>query len=704
MAALQSIRNKGGILVSTVIGIALVAFIVDPSILGNPSPSRNKVGEIAGKSIDVQEYQQLVTQNENMIKLMNGLNNLTEDQQRMVRENTWQQKVTEIVMGQEYEALGLGLSEDEMYDLLLGENMNPTIKQMFTNQETGEIDKNKAREIVQNILNGGFGAEQKAIWLNMEQQISTARLLSKYNHLLAKGLYIPDALVQDRISTKSMDISFIVKNYNTISDSTIKVSTSEIKDYYHAHEPLFQQTAESRQIVYVNFDITASSEDIKETEEWVSSLKEEFATAPNILEYANLSSEKKFEPQYYKKGELDPELDQFAFSNGDTTVYGPYLKDNAYHIARVADKKMLPDSIRIRQIVIAANGNSKIKQLADSVAEAIRNGANFETMARKYSVAENAVNGGDLGWVKMTDLPKPLNEMLFSANKGFVEVLPLQNGQAYNIIQVSDRGALVEKVQLGIIAKEITASQQTINKIYNDARTFANNLETLDDFNAAVTAQKQQRRIAYLGKNDKTIPGIDNARELIRQAYLAEKPGYVLMTNDKSPIFENGEKFTIAVLTSIKKEGLAPLKGEVANNIKRELIRKKKGEIIAKDLEKAIASSESLLSVAQKVQAEVVDASEISFTSFQIPGGGIEPKVIAETVILDEGKISKPIIGNQGVYVVVVNTKNTITTTPEQLAELKKGLSQTTLYRINYQTVPSLVKKAGVVDTRYKFY
>jgi len=704
MAALQSIRNKGGILVSTVIGIALVAFIVDPSILGNPSPSRNKVGEIAGKSIDVQEYQQLVTQNENMIKLMNGLNNLTEDQQRMVRENTWQQKVTEIVMGQEYEALGLGLSEDEMYDLLLGENMNPTIKQMFTNQETGEIDKNKAREIVQNILNGGFGAEQKAIWLNMEQQISTARLLSKYNHLLAKGLYIPDALVQDRISTKSMDISFIVKNYNTISDSTIKVSTSEIKDYYHAHEPLFQQTAESRQIVYVNFDITASSEDIKETEEWVSSLKEEFATAPNVLEYANLSSEKKFEPQYYKKGELDPELDQFAFSNGDTTVYGPYLKDNAYHIARVADKKMLPDSIRIRQIVIAANGNSKIKQLADSVAEAIRNGANFETMARKYSVAENAVNGGDLGWVKMTDLPKPLNEMLFSANKGFVEVLPLQNGQAYNIIQVSDRGALVEKVQLGIIAKEITASQQTINKIYNDARTFANNLETLDDFNAAVTAQKQQRRIAYLGKNDKTIPGIDNARELIRQAYLAEKPGYVLMTNDKSPIFENGEKFTIAVLTSIKKEGLAPLKGEVANNITRELIRKKKGEIIAKDLEKAIASSESLLSVAQKVQAEVVDASEISFTSFQIPGGGIEPKVIAETVILDEGKISKPIIGNQGVYVVVVNTKNTITTTPEQLAELKKGLSQTTLYRINYQTVPSLVKKAGVVDTRYKFY
>lgn len=707
MATLQNIRNKGGILVSIVIGLALLAFIIGDALSSGSSilnHSRNKVGEIAGESINIQEFQQLITQNENMIKLMNGLPSLTEDQQRMVRENTWQQKVTEIIMGKEYEALGLGLSEDEMYDLLLGENMNPTIKQLFTDPNTGEVNKEQAREVVQNILDNKFGLEQKTIWLNMEEQIGTARRLSKYNTLLAKGLYVPDAIVKDFVdnTATTVDISFIVKSYNTVSDSTIKVTPSEIKDYYHSHEQFFQQP-ESRQIAYVNFDITASSEDIKETEEWVNSLKDEFATTTNVIEFANLSSEKKFEPQYYKKGELDKELEEFAFSSKGNEVFGPYLKDNAYNIARVADRRMLPDSIRLRQIVIAANGTPATVKLVDSLANSLRQGADFETMARKYSVDQNtAVNGGDIGWILMKDMPKPLNDTLFFAKKNDVKVFPAQNG--FYIFQITDKAKPEEKIQLGIIAKEITPSQQTINKIYNDARTFANNLNTVEEFNAAVTAQNQTRRIANLGKNDKTIPGIENARDLVREAYTTTEPGYVLLTKEKSPIFESGEKFTIAVLTDIKEEGLAPLNNEVASTIRRELIRKKKGEIIAKELEKAISGSESLLSVAQKANAEVIDASEISFNSFQIPGGGIEPKVISEAVVLDEGKISEPIIGNQGVYVVVVNTKTVNTITPEQIVAAKQNAEQTNMYRVNYQTLPSLIKKAGVVDSRYKFY
>lgn len=707
MATLQNIRNKGGILVSIVIGLALVAFIIGDALSSGSSilnHSRNKVGEIAGESIDIQEFQQLITQNENMIKLMNGLPSLTEDQQRMVRENTWQQKVTEIIMGKEYEALGLGLSEDEMYDLLLGENMNPAIKQLFTDPNTGEVNKEQAREVVQNILDNKFGLEQKAIWLNMEEQIGTARRLSKYNALLAKGLYIPDAVTEDFVdnTATTVDISFIVKSYNTVSDSTIQVTSSEIKDYYHSHEQLFQQS-ESRQIAYVNFDITASSEDIKETEEWVNSLKDEFAMTTNVIEFANLTSEKRFEPQYYKKGELDKDLEEFAFSSKGNEVFGPYLKDNAYNIARVADRRMLPDSIRLRQIVIAANGTSATVKLVDSLTNSLRQGADFETMARKYSVDQNtAVNGGDIGWILMKDMPKPLNDTLFFAKKNDVKVFPAQNG--FYIFQITDKATPEEKIQLGIIAKEITPSQQTINKIYNDARTFANNLNTVEDFNAAVTAQNQTRRIANLGKNDKTIPGIENARDLVREAYMTTKPGYVLLTKEKSPIFESGEKFTIAVLTDIKEEGLAPLNNEVASTIRRELIRKKKGEIIAKELEKAISGSESLLSVAQKANAEVIDASEISFNSFQIPGGGIEPKVISEAVVLDEGKISEPIIGNQGVYVVVVNTKTVNTITPEQIVAAKQNAEQTNMYRVNYQTLPSLIKKAGVVDSRYKFY
>ena len=223
------------------------------------------------------------------------------------------------------------------------------------------------------------------------------------------------------------------------------------------------------------------------------------------------------------------------------------------------------------------------------------------------------------------------------------------------------------------------------------------------DFEAALTANNQTKRIANLAKNAHQIPGLDNAREIIREAYLADKAGNILMTKEKSPIFEAGDKFTVAVLTGIQEEGIAPL-NSVSAAIRNELIRKKKGEIIAKELESAIAGSESLLSVAQKANAQVMDATDVSFSSFQIPGAGIEPVLNAEVVTMNENEISKPIIGNQGVYVVVVNSKTVDTVTPEQIEMAKRSIEQNTIYYRFRQLLPALVKKAGVVDTRYKFY
>ena len=293
------------------------------------------------------------------------------------------------------------------------------------------------------------------------------------------------------------------------------------------------------------------------------------------------------------------------------------------------------------------------------------------------------------------------SDSAFIAKKNEVKITRTNYG--FHVLQVTDRSTPVEKVLVGIIAKEITPSQQTINKIYNDARTFANNTSTLADFDAAVTANNQTKRIANLSKNDATIPGIESAREIIRQAYLADKPGYVLVDKEKSPIFETGDKFTVAVLTSVQEEGIAPL-NSVAPMIRTELIRKKKGEIISKELESAIAGSESLLSVAQKANAQVMDATDVSFSSFQIPGAGIEPKLISEVILMKENQISKPIIGNQGVYVVVVNSRTAETVTPEQIAAAKNSLQQTNMTKIYYQTLPALIKKAGVIDSRYKFY
>lgn len=214
----------------------------------------------------------------------------------------------------------------------------------------------------------------------MEEQVNTARKQEKYNTLLAKSLFVTDAQAKElaESAATTADISFIMKSYNTVSDSAVKVTSSEIKDYYNSHKYLFEQE-EARQIAYVNFDITASAEDIKETEDWVNDLKPEFAEAKNVLEFANLSSEKRFQPKYYKKGELDnEELDEFLFTEKSNDVFGPYLKDNAYNIVRVADRRVLPDSVRARHILIASNDITQSQKLADSLAGLIRKGGDFD--------------------------------------------------------------------------------------------------------------------------------------------------------------------------------------------------------------------------------------------------------------------------------------------------------------------------------------
>ena len=707
MATLQKIRNRGGVLVSIVIGLALVAFIVGDALSSGASlinRSRNEVGEVGGESIGIQEYQQKIMKNEDFIKSMNGLSALTDEQQRMIRENTWNQIVSEIILNKEYEKLGLDVSGDELYDFLLGSNMNPAVSQLFADPNTGQVDKERARLIIKQLIEAPAGTPQKEYWLNMEEQVNTARKQEKYNTLLAKSLFVTDAQAKElaESAATTADISFIMKSYNTVSDSAVKVTANEIKDYYNSHKYLFEQE-EARQIAYVNFDITASAEDIKETEDWVNDLKPEFAEAKNVLEFANLSSEKRFQPKYYKKGELDnEELDEFLFTEKSNAVFGPYLKDNAYNIVRVAHRRVLPDSVRARHILIASNNMTQSEKLADSLAGLIRKGGDFDALARQYSADQNtSVNGGDFGWFTQDQMLQPIADSAFFSNKNEVKVV--RSNYGFHVLQVTDRSKPVEKVQIGIIAKEITPSQQTINKIYNDARTFTNNINTVEDFEAALTANNQTKRIANLGKNDYQIAGIDNAREIIREAYMTEKPGYILTTKEKSPIFEAGDKFSVVVLTGIQEEGIAPL-NSVSAAIRAELIRKKKGEIIAKELTNAISGSESLLSVAQKANAEVMDATDVSFSSFQVPGVGIEPVLTAEVVTMKENEISKPIIGNQGVYVVVVNSKTVETVTPEQSEAAKRSIEPTNLSTKFRLILPALVKNAGVVDTRYKFY
>lgn len=693
-------------LISIIIGLALAAFIIGDALSSGPSvfnSERNQVGEIAGESVSIMDYQDMVSQQEELIKSMNGLSALNEEQQTMLRNNIWQQLVMTKLMDAEYEEIGLCISSEELYDIMLGDNMSPAIRQLFADPTTGIVDKERARAIVSQILESPDQG-QKAYWLNMEKEIGENRKLTKYHDLVGKALFITDEQAKEYAegNASKADISYIVKNYNTIDDSTISISNREIQEYYKNNQARFQQE-ESRRITYVNFDIDPSGEDYAETQKAVAELVDEFAASNEPMEFVNLTSERKADPTYYKKSELaNDSVADYLFAHRDK-VYGPYLENNAYKISRIGDVKMLPDSVRARHILIAPQNNNyaQAKAVADSLANLLRKGGNFEQLARANSTDQNsAVNGGDLGWFNQRTMVQPFSDTVFFAKKNEIKVVVTQFGA--HVVQVTDRAKPVEKVQVATIEKEITPSNKTTNKIYNDARHFASRIKNAEDFNKQVDEQGLTKRMATVNKNDKTIAGMDNARDMIRQIYLAEEPG-VVKTTDESIIFTNGNKYTIAVLTQIDEEGTTPVQ-QVAATIKRILMQQKKAELLKKELASMIDGSGSLLSVAQKAGVDVKEATEVSFNSFQIPGAGIEPKVIAVAASTEQGKLSMPIEGNQGVYVLMVNSRTHEEVTPEMVQEARENLTQMNTYRANYQAVQAIIKHGEVKDRRYKFY
>ncbi len=706
MAALQTIRDRGGLLISIVIGLALAAFIIGDALSSGSSvfnSERNQAGEIAGESVSIMDYQNMVNQQEELIKAMNGLSALNEEQQTMLRNNIWQQLVMTKLMDAEYEEIGLGVSSEELYDIMLGDNMSPSIRQLFADPTTGTVDKERARTIVSQILESPDQG-QKAYWLNMEKEIGENRKLTKYHDLVGKALFITDEQATENAAgnISKADISYIVKNYNTIDDSTISISNKEIETYYQENQARFQQE-ESRRIAYVNFDIDPSGEDYAETEKAVAELVDEFAASDEPMEFVNLTSDRKADLAYYKKSELgNDSVANYLFAHKNR-VYGPYLENNAYKISRVGSVKMLPDSVRARHILIAPQNNNyaQAKAVADSLANLLKKGANFEQLARANSTDQNsAVNGGDLGWFNQRTMVQPFSDTVFFAKRNEIKVVVTQFGA--HVVQVTQRAKPVEKIQVATIEKEITPSNKTTNKIYNDARHFASQIANAEDFNKQAEEQGLTKRIATVNKNDKTIAGMDNARDMIRQIYLAEEPGLV-KTTDESIIFTNGNKYTVAILTQIDEEGTTPIR-QVSATIKRILMQQKKAELLKKELAGLMSGSESLLSVAQKAGVDVKEAAEVSFNSFQIPGAGIEPRVIAAASVTEQGKLSMPIEGNQGVYVLMVNSRTNEEVTPEMVQEARTNMTQMNLYRANYQAVQAIIKHGEVKDQRYKFY
>lgn len=705
MATLQKIRNRGGILVAIIIGLALVAFILGDMLNTGSTlmrPNQMEVAEINGESIQYPDFQKRIEELSEVYKMNMGVSQLDENAWTQIREQAWQAVLQQLVMGDVYSELGVDVSSEELFDLIQGANPHRIVQQLFRNPNTGAFDKDFAISFLKSLQTNAT-AQQKAYWLYVEEQIKSEKIQEKYNSLISKGLYVTASEATSSLAEKNRKVNFqyIPLNYASVADSSVAVSDKELRAYYAAHEKDYKQE-KNRRIEYITYEVKASEADDTDAKRWIDDIKTEFANSQDNAQFVNVNSDVRFDDLFVKKDELPTDLGEFAFNGTVGEVFGPYKEVESYKLAKIDAFKMLPDSVQASHILIKPEtvGSPALAQaLADSLKTLLDNGANFAELARKYSEDPGSgANGGELGWFGRNMMVKPFEDAAFNGEINKVTQAVTQFG--IHLIKPTKKGKETKQVRLAVVERKVTPSTQTYQNFYTQASKFASENQDYESFKKAVAEQQISKKVANLKETDREVNGLEYSRTLIRAAYQAEV-GDILVNNEGSSIFEFGNNFIIAALVSATDEGTSPFE-EVKPRIELAVRKDKKADMLIAKAKEAVAAGSDFEAIAQKLESSVKDAANISFTSYSIPEMGMEPAVIGTVVSLGQDKISAPVKGNSGVYLLKVvsvseGTDNDVTGEQTRLA-------QSLGYRVNYQSFEAQKKVAEIEDKRSKFY
>lgn len=661
MAAIGSIR-KHSVLLIVVVGIAMAAFILGDFMKGSPRRS-NVVGEINGEKITYPEFSQKVEENLEVEKRNKNKENLTAVESYGVRQRTWNSIVKESILGQEYEEIGISISIEELSDLIYGKNPHQFIRQNFVSQETGVFDPGMVRRFMQNL--DKMDQTQLAQWESFKKAIIIDRSESKYKKLFENSYFIPEPFAKKlyKENNTNAQIRIAVKNYSQISDSSITYNNKDIEDYYEKNKDKFKQE-ESRDIDYVVFDIKASEKDHAKIKEDFDETYSDFQNTENVNSFVNATSDNRYDSTYYKEEALPIGIAEKIKNEDRGTFVAPYIDNNAYHMAKLIDFQYRPDSMKATHILISHQGafrttqtrtKDEAKVLADSLVKVLkRNSSKIESLAKEFSEDGSVKeNNGDLGWFADQDMVGPFNQACLDGKVGDIALAETIFG--YHIIKITGKQKASKKYRVAIINREIEPSSKTYQDVYVEASKFAGENTTAEAFQNAVVEQGLNKRSATnLSQMSNNIAGINSPREIIRWAY---KDG--VEEGNISRIFDMDGSYIIAIVTKTKDKGAKKLE-DVEKIVTRSVIENKKAELI-KDMI-ATSTGKNINEIAADLQTNVDTVENIRFGSANLIGFGREPKVIGEIFSIEKSKLSKPIQGNRGVYMVIVDE---ITEAPE---------------------------------------
>ena len=711
MAVIGTIRKRSGLLIF-LIGLSIVGFLIMDATNSQGSllkGRKDSVGKVNGEKIAYTEFSKKNEENlKNAEDQMRG-QPMGDDQRNYVRAQTWTEMVNDIIFKNVYDKLGINVTGAEMAELATGENASQYIKndQQFKNPQTGQFDPAQVRLYLTRLDQDPEGVEPGTVrrqWLKFETLLKQNQFQSKYTNLITKGLYAPTWMAEMTYNDQNRfaDFKYVLLPYVDVNDADVKVSDDDIKKYIADHSAKYKIEDETRKLQYVTFDIIPSSADSSRTINSLEEKREEFAKEEKAADdsvFVKLYSETPFDEVYYDKDKLFSPVKDSFFTRQVKSIIGPYIDGKSAKLAKISDRKMISDSVHVREIVLSFAGvtsqevaNVKFKLIDSIIRQVDTLKQDFGKFAAAYSDDQmGKMKGGDIGWVKQGEKEKYYNDMIFfRAQKGKICRIPVQKENAIHLVQVVEDKPTKVGVQISYLTKEIIPSPETERNIYGNATSFASSNQSEAKF---VEAGKKlnAKTVESLKKDDFQVQGLGSARELVKWAFNSKK-------GDVSSIFTVDKKHVVAMLEVVRAAGL-PDVDVVREQVKPEVVREKKFEILAKKLTDAKANS--IDELASKLGKQAMDALHISFASPAL-NNAFEPKVAATALVTAKGKLSSPVKGNEGVY--VVQTTNVVEPTKQtdysvysfQMNQQLQGKSR---YANEVQK-----KLAKVDDNRFDFF
>ena len=666
MATLQKIRSKGPLLV-IVIGLALFAFIAgDAWKVLQPHQGKQDVGEVNGEVLSAQDYQKMVDELSEVIKLTNGLNSLTEDQLNNVKDQVWQSYVNNKLIAEQAEKLGLKVTDAEIQSII-DQGTHPLLMQTpFRNPQTGMFDKDMLKKFLVDYANLNasqmpaqyveYYQKMGAFWQFVEKTLAQSTLAEKYQNLVTKSLISNPVAAEDAFNsrTEQSDLLLAGVPYSSINDSTVQVSDSEIKDRYNEKKEQFKQLVETRDIRYIDVKVVPSDADRKAVEKEVTEYSNQLAstTADFGTFVRSTGSSVNYSDVPVSKSVFPADVASRLDSTNVNEVYGPYYNqtDDSFNAFKLLAKVSSPDSIQFRQIQVYADTEEKTKTLADSIYNALKGGADFAAVAKIYGQTGEATWVNAQSWEGSeldADNSKFINTLL---NQPVNELANLNMGQANLILQVMNKKSMQTKYKVAVVKREVEFSKETYNAAYNKFSQFVAQNTTIDSMvkNAEESGYTLMPR-TDLSSAEHYVGGVRSTREALKWIFAA-KPGEV------SPLYECGENdhLMVVALDKIHEAGYRDI-NSVAEMLRAEIRRDKKAEKIMEEMKK-------YNSIAQVKGMKDAVSDSVKHVTFSAPAyisvtRSSEPVIGAVAAKTAANKVSAPIKGNGGVYMIQVYAK-----------------------------------------------